>query len=66
MRVLARIADRMLSVVVPQASAGACCPPDGQEIICYCSGCHTYLKYCHYNCACQYECGACNKANVCC
>lgn len=66
MRVVVAIADRMLSAVVPHASAGACCPPNGHEVICYCSGCHTYLKYCYYTCGCKYECGACNKANVCC
>jgi hypothetical protein len=63
MAVVSALADRMLSAVVPRASAGACCPPDGQAEICFCSGCWRYLKYCHYTCNCVWTCGACYNAN---
>ena len=63
MRVVATIADRMLSAVVPRASAGACCPPDPVTEICFCSGCWRYLKTCQYNCACTWFCGGCYNAN---
>lgn len=65
MRLIAPIADRLLSAVVPRVTAGACCPPDTQQVAC--DGCgrtsqHLWMrawKTCSYNCACKLMCGPC-------
>jgi signal peptidase I len=33
MRLVTTVADRLLSAVVPRATAGACCPPDPWEFV---------------------------------
>ena len=62
MRAISKIADRLLSAVVPKITAGACCPKDTTRQFCYYhpagSGIPWY-RYCSYNCACQLVCGAC-------
>jgi hypothetical protein len=71
LRFIAPIADRILSAIVPRATAGACCPPDPYLVAC--TGCyrgysHQYVyeaKTCSYNCACQVSCGGCNTLVPC-
>jgi hypothetical protein len=61
MRIINGWADRLLSVVVPKITAGACCPPDTTIQFCYCvshEG-YAYGRYCSYNCACQISCSTC-------
>jgi hypothetical protein len=61
MRIINRMADRLLAAVVPEIKAGACCPPDTTLHFCYCRGFQVAVgRYCSYNCACQLSCGACN------
>jgi len=60
MRAISKIADRLVSVVVPKITAGACCPKDTTLQFCYCHfGYQAYYRYCSYNCACQLVCGSC-------
>lgn len=67
MRLIAPIADRLLSIVVPRITAGACCPADTHKVAC--NGCarnsqHIWLqqfKSCSYTCACKLICGACTE-----
>ena len=68
MRFVASIADRMLAMVVPRATAGACCPPDPWKQSCGChSSTHTiWVKNCSYNCACQVFCGTCYNDYISC
>lgn len=59
MSMIATLADRLLSKVVPEIKAGACCPPDPGTEECYCHNHTVYAKNCSYNCACKLFCGSC-------
>ncbi len=64
MRMITRMADRLLSTVVPEITAGACCPQHGQQVInpCYCSGGHVYEQTCYVDCGChRSNCTACRE-----
>lgn len=59
MRMIGKVADRMLTAFVPKARAGACCVEQGS---CYFSstGCVTgMLKRCCFDCNCRAVCGPC-------
>lgn len=61
MQVINRMADCLLSAVVPRITAGACCPKDTTLKFCYCVGYQSAAyRYCSYNCSCQVICGGCN------
>jgi len=63
MQIINRMADRLLSAVVPSITAGACCPQDTTLQFCYCVGNlgrAAAYRYCSYNCSCQLICGGCN------
>jgi hypothetical protein len=67
MRMITKLADRMLSTVVPEITAGACCPDTYVYVQCGCSSKTklTYQKLCHPNCTCtELLCSGCiyNKA----
>jgi hypothetical protein len=64
MRLVTTVADRLLSVVVPRVTAGACCPPDPWVQECYCSNHTIYVKTCSYTCACIAHCGGCRNADI--
>jgi hypothetical protein len=55
------LGDRLVSLVVPKVSAGACYPPDPWTELCSCPA--PYKKgtwrNCSYNCAGVAHCGAC-------
>jgi hypothetical protein len=60
MRMIGKLADRMLTAFVPKAQAGACCTEHGQ---CYLnsSGCPGgSFKRCCYDCNCRAVCGPCD------
>jgi len=61
MRLLDSVADRLVSVVVPKTTAGACeCRPEPYTDVC--SGCHErtyYSRRCQYDCNCKIVCGPC-------
>lgn len=70
MPLLASLADRLLSMVVPRVTAGACCPPDPTQVAC--GPCyknrlteHQSQKTCSYTCACKVLCGACTTYATC-
>lgn len=63
MHIINRMADRLLSAVLPEITAGACCPKDTQISFCYCRHGHPWYRYCSYNCACQVICGGCDVAD---
>lgn len=64
MKVIGKLADRLLSAVVPEISAGACCTESGQVYYVNCNECDGngigLEKKCVVNCYCQGVCGACN------
>ena len=64
MRLITRISDRLVGMVVPEITAGACCPPDTYQQECYCRNLTIYAKYCSYNCACKVFCGACTNTYI--
>lgn len=70
MKVIGRIADRILSSVVPEITAGAAacfCQPGesaGQRS-CGCRGNNRWAQLCVYNCACAITCGACRDVGPC-
>jgi hypothetical protein len=66
MRLIAPLADRMLSRVVPRVTAAGCCSPDNHLVYCFCSGGRKYEKACHYECDCSYVCGGCVNRNIAC
>jgi hypothetical protein len=66
-----KVADRMLSLVAPKLTAGACCLSYGKHVTHYCYGdrctdCYIYKQNCVINCFCEIICGACYKAVACC
>lgn len=70
MHFISPIADRMLSVVVPRVTAGACCPPDPHQVAC--GPCyvnrltrHQTQRTCSYTCACKVVCGGCSTYATC-
>jgi len=71
MGILTSMADRVLSLVVPRASAGACCQNNPGWVFCYCNRRNPrepnlrYAKYCQYNCSCQQVCGPCQYVSAC-
>jgi hypothetical protein len=52
MRMITKLADRMLSAVVPEITAGACCPDTYVYVSCACKKNVQYQKLCHPNCTC--------------
>jgi hypothetical protein len=68
LRMVAKMADRLLSVVVPTVTAGACCPHDPyvQECRCHSATKSVWVKSCSLNCACQPVCSACYNSFVTC
>ena len=66
MRIVTGLADRMLSMVAPRATAAACCPPDPWLAECYCHNHSIYAKRCSYNCACKVFCGTCYNDFIAC
>jgi hypothetical protein len=57
-RTFTALADRLVSVVAPKATALAAC--NGCfERTCYCSGPRLYKRSCCYVSNCRYECGNC-------
>jgi hypothetical protein len=52
MSLVTKAADRMLALVVPRATAGACCTGCGYSN-CYCRGGYLYQKLCCVNCNCR-------------
>jgi len=65
-RIIATLADRLLGLMVPTVTAGACCPHDPwvQECSCHESTETVWAKNCQYNCACQPVCGACYNTYI--
>ncbi len=66
-----KVADRMLSLVAPKLTAGACCLSSGKHVThyCYggyCTGCYIWKQNCVINCYCEIICGACYRAVACC
>lgn len=55
MRVVDKLGDRLLGMVLPRLTASAGCPPD-----CWYQACGTcYRKRCCYTGACKVSCGSC-------
>ncbi len=70
MKVIGKIADRILSTVVPEITAGAAacfCQPGefAGYRSCGCSGNINRARPCSYNCACAITCGACQNIGPC-
>jgi hypothetical protein len=62
MRMIATMADRVLSLVVPKTTAAAiCCTPEPRTVTCGCIGGWEYAKHCTNNCACKAQCQPCYK-----
>jgi len=60
------LADRLVGVVVPKTTAGACaCDPDPYHVSCYCTGDIFYWKPCQTDCNCHTYCGKCVIAGWC-
>jgi hypothetical protein len=61
MRLLDVAADRLVSLLAPKTTAGACaCDPAPYTQVC--SGCHERTKYtrnCSYDCNCKVYCSPC-------
>lgn len=67
MRILTEMVDRMLSAVVPEITAGACCSMNGQHYKSFCScpcGKYQRQKNCIIDCACHGICGACYNTST--
>jgi len=65
MQVINRMADRLLSAVIPRIMAGACCPKDTTIQFCRCIGYQlAEYRYCSYTCSCQVICGGCNVVDT--
>jgi hypothetical protein len=64
MRIIANLADRLLSAVVPEITAGACCSDNGKTYYVKCDLCKEkgvgLEKKCVVNCYCHAICGPCN------
>jgi hypothetical protein len=61
MRMINKLADRLLSAVVPEITAGACCSLNGTKYTqeCYCKGERVWFQHCQIGCTCKATCGAC-------
>jgi len=67
-RLISTAADKVLSKVVPQTTASACCPPDcWYQYWCDTTGGHRYRyrRRCCYNCACTAICGTWSYYSTC-
>jgi hypothetical protein len=66
MKVITRMADRLLGAVAPKITAGACCSESGQKYTteCYCRSSYVYAKNCVIGCFCQSTCGSCYRTNI--
>lgn len=63
MKMLGKMADRMLTAFVPKAEAGACCAERGQCYVDF-SYCRTfYSRKCCFDCNCRPVCGPCNEGD---
>lgn len=71
MTLIEKAADRLLSLVAPKLTAGACCLSYGKHVSPYCYGgfCTDgwiYKQNCVIDCGCEYsQCGACYKVTFC-
>ena len=52
------VADRLVGLVVPATTVGACCPPDPYEVYCFCALHKPYYKTCQSDCACRDSCAS--------
>jgi hypothetical protein len=61
MYAIRRVADRLLSAVVPEIEASACCANYGKSYtnVCGCTDGKIYSQTCTYNCSCKAVCGPC-------
>jgi hypothetical protein len=59
MRVVTRMADRLLDAVVPQITAKAGCAPETVTEYCYCKAGYIYNKECTVISNCTLRCGSC-------
>jgi hypothetical protein len=59
MRVINRMADRLLDAVVPKITAKAGCGPETILEYCYCKGGWIYNKQCEVESNCKLRCGPC-------
>ena len=66
MRLINSLADRVLGVVAPKMTAGACVPPDSWTQSCGCKSYFIYSKPCHYGCTGNAVCGTCTRTNISC
>ncbi len=67
MRLINRMADRVLAAVVPEISAGACCSKNGTKKVEECScppNGRLSEKTCTYNCSCALVCGPCRLTGI--
>jgi hypothetical protein len=64
MRLINSLADRVLGVVVPKTTAGACVPPDSWTQYCSCTSHVVKTKQCHYGCTGNPVCGSCTNTNI--
>jgi hypothetical protein len=70
MALIEKVADRMINLVAPKLTAGACCLDSGKQVTQYCYGgyCtddYIYQQNCTINCFCEIICGACYKVAAC-
>lgn len=70
MRLISRMADRMLRIVVPTISAdAACCQQQFWQQNCFCRNINgisvQYVQNCHTECNCTPTCGACFSQGQC-
>lgn len=70
MTLISKAADRMLSLVAPKLTAGACCTLAGKHYTqaCfggYCKDYHHYQQNCVVTCDCGASCGPCYVINDC-
>lgn len=68
MRVVAKAADRLLGLVVPGITAGACCSFSGRHFQqeCSCTGGTVWIRNCTVTCTCGSSCGACFDSKISC
>jgi hypothetical protein len=60
------LADRLVNLVAPKATAGACIPPDPYTASCGCKSSRIYAKSCSNNCAGTVFCGSCYATSIVC
>jgi hypothetical protein len=64
MRLMERISDRLLGMVVPEITASAGCIPDNYQVECSCKNGTIYAKTCSLNGACKQFCGSCYNTYI--